>query len=199
MSADERREAVLEAAMIEFGRGGYVGTTTESIARRVGVSQPYLFRLFDSKKALFIATNERCFQRIGVVFRAAAEGKTGEEALNAMGAAYRGLLGDRQVLQMQLQMWAAACNDPEIQEVTRRSMNRLWRTVQELSGEGEDRVMEFTAAGMLLNVMAAMDLPRMKAHVGLLLDPDDVTADAADPAPEAAGGSSHAASAIRSD
>jgi AcrR family transcriptional regulator len=171
MSADDRRESVLAAALIEFGIGGYMGTSTEAIARRVGVSQPYLFRLFESKKALFIATIVQCFDRIVALFEDASAGKTGDEALNAMGAVYNGMLDDRAVLQMQLQMWAAACQDSDIQEVTRRHMGRLWETVQRLSGSSDERVMHFTAAGMLLNVMGAMDLPRMKDHVGELLNP----------------------------
>src|SRR5215467_12230147 len=91
MSAEERRELVLDAAMIEFGIAGYVGTSTEAIARRVGVSQPYLFRLFPSKKALFLAASERCFPQVARLFEESAKGLTGEEALLAMGAAYSGL------------------------------------------------------------------------------------------------------------
>lgn len=166
MSADERREVVLRAAMIEFGLGGYVGTSTEAIARRVGVSQPYLFRLFPSKKALFLATVERCFTRITAMFEVAAAGKTGEEALMAMGAAYNGLLDDRGLLQMQLQMWATACQDDEVRDAARRGMSGLWATSARLSGADEDRVMRFMASGMLLNVLAAMDLPRIKEHLG---------------------------------
>jgi AcrR family transcriptional regulator len=171
MSAEERRESVLSAALIEFGLGGYVGTSTEAIARRVGVSQPYLFRLFDSKKAMFIAAIDRCFDHIISVFEDVAAGETGEDALHAMGAAYKGMLDNRQILQMQLQMWAAACQDDEIRAVTRAHMARLWKTVQTISGSDDERVMQFTAAGMLMNVMAAMDLPGMKAHLGQLLNP----------------------------
>ena len=166
MSADERREAVLEAAMIEFGSGGFDGTSTEAIARRVGVSQPYLFRLFDTKKAIYLASIERCFDRVESRLEAAAEGLTGEPALTAMGAAYNGLLDDRQVLQMQLQMWASACQDEEVRAVTRRRMSGLWATSQRLCGEDDHRVMQFMAGGMLLNVMAAMDLPRIKERLG---------------------------------
>jgi AcrR family transcriptional regulator len=172
MTADERREAVLKAAMIEFGQGGYVGTSTEAIARRVGVSQPYLFRLFESKKALFIGTINRCFDRIIADFEVASAGLTGEDALHAMGVAYHALLGDRQVLQMQLQMWAAACQDDEIRDVTRNHMARLWKHVQTVSGSDDERIMRFTAFGMLTNVMAAMNLPGMTAQLGQLLNPD---------------------------
>ena len=55
MPAAERRELVLEAAMAEFAVHGLAGTSTEEVARRAGISQPYLFRLFPTKKALFLA------------------------------------------------------------------------------------------------------------------------------------------------
>ena len=64
MSAAERREMVLEAAVAEFAAGGMAGTSTEDVARRAGISQPYLFRLFPTKKALFLALVERCFRRV---------------------------------------------------------------------------------------------------------------------------------------
>src|SRR5215468_6717122 len=92
MSADERREAVLDAAVIEFGQNGFVGATTEAIARRVGVSQPYLFRLFPSKKAIFLSAMDRCFTTIVELFHAAAEGVPAEKTMAAMGSAYNGLL-----------------------------------------------------------------------------------------------------------
>src|SRR5438552_6246309 len=89
-SAEERREEILEAAMIEFAEKGLYGTSTDDIARRVGVSQPYLFRLFGRKKDLFIATVERCLEQTLALFRTAAGGKVGEEALHAIGEAYGG-------------------------------------------------------------------------------------------------------------
>lgn len=74
MSAEERRESVIRAATSEFARGGYHGTSTEAIARRVGVSQPYLFRLFPGKKAIFLAASERCMADFVRMFEEAAEG-----------------------------------------------------------------------------------------------------------------------------
>ena len=64
MPAAERREMVLEAAMAEFAAHGLAGTSTEDVARRAGISQPYLFRLFPTKKALFLALVGRCFRRV---------------------------------------------------------------------------------------------------------------------------------------
>ncbi|WP_173083827.1 TetR/AcrR family transcriptional regulator [Phytohabitans rumicis] len=166
MSADERRVAVLRAARVEFGLGGFSGTSTDAIARRVGVSQPYLFRLFPTKKAIFLATINDCFDRVELLFDEAAEGLTGEEALKAMGRAYKSLLDDKATLQVQLHMWATACHDDEVRELARRRVAALWAQATRLSGEDDQRIMQFLAAGMLLNVMAAMDLPRVREQLG---------------------------------
>jgi AcrR family transcriptional regulator len=103
MSADERRESVLEAALIEFAGRGLDGTSTEDVARRAGISQPYLFRLFPTKKALFVALVDRCFQRVAEAFATAAADRVGEEALEGMGEAYEQLLEDRTLLLLQMQ------------------------------------------------------------------------------------------------
>src|SRR5512144_1292161 len=72
LSADERRADVVEAAVKAFASAGLHGTSTEDVARLAGVSQPYLFRLFGTKKDLFIAAIERMFERIAWVFEDAA-------------------------------------------------------------------------------------------------------------------------------
>ena len=166
MSADSRRELVLDAAQAEFARAGYEATTTEAIANRVGVSQPYLFRLFPSKKAILLATVSRCFERLENLFDAAAQHLTDEPALVEMGQAYKRLLDDRTLLQMQLQMWALACGDTEVRDLARHGMARLWEQIARLSGADDARVTQFLAGGMLLNVTAAMDLPRLTEHLG---------------------------------
>src|SRR5512139_406180 len=108
MSADERRATVLDAAMIEFGQNGFTAASTEAIARRVGVSQPYLFRLFPGKKAIFLAAAERCVEDTIRTFEEASEGLRGEEALHAMGNAYTKVIEERpERLMMQMQMYVA--------------------------------------------------------------------------------------------
>src|SRR5579871_5769751 len=84
----ERREEILDAALEEFAERGYHGASTEDIARRAGISQPYVFRLFGTKKELFRAVVARCFRQTLEMFQRAAEGLRGEEALEAMGKAY---------------------------------------------------------------------------------------------------------------
>jgi AcrR family transcriptional regulator len=158
MSAEQRRETVLEAAVPEFALRGLAGTSTEDVARRAGISQPYLFRLFPTKKALFLALVERCYQRIEDAFLAAAGDKTGEEALAAMGDEYERLLDDRTLLLLQMHAYAA-CEDPDIRAATRAGYKRLWNMVERVSGLPFDRIVQFFAMGMLINVAAAMDLP----------------------------------------
>src|SRR5215471_10943337 len=158
MSAEERREQVLEAAVAEFALHGLAGTSTEDVARSAGISQPYLFRLFPTKKALFLTLVERCFQRIEDAFTAAAGDKTGEAALEAMGDEYELLLENRTLLLLQMHAYAAS-EDPEIRAATRAGYKRLWTLVERVSGLPFDRVVQFFAMGMLMNVAAAMDLP----------------------------------------
>src|ERR1700740_231968 len=95
MSAAERREIVLEAAVPEFAVHGLGGLSTEDVARRAGISQPYLFRLFPTKKALFLALVDRCFRKVQDTFTTAAGDLTGDEALMAMADSYERLLEDR--------------------------------------------------------------------------------------------------------
>jgi AcrR family transcriptional regulator len=158
-TAEERREAVLEAARHEFARHGLHGASTDAIARRAGISQPYLFRLFGSKKELFLAVNDACFARTLETFRAAASGKSGKDALEAMGDAYRRLIGDdRSMLQGQLQAYAASVEDEDIRASAAQGYGRLVDYVETVSGADRPTITRFFATGMLLNVLAALEL-----------------------------------------
>ena len=152
-----RREEILDAASIEFAQTGLHGTSTDAIARRAGVSQPYLFRLFGTKRELFIATVHRCFDETHDTFERVSRGKTGQDALDAMGGSYMELLADRSRLQSQMQAYAA-CDDPAVCAVVREGYGRLVELVERTSGLEIDVVRDFFARGMLLNVMAQMDL-----------------------------------------
>ena len=156
-TAGERREEIIEAAFAEFAERGLHGTSTEAIAKRAGVSQPYLFRLFGTKKELFLAALHRCFRVTLETFMRAAEGKQGPEALRAMGNAYIDLLGDRQKLRMQMHGYVAS-EDPEIRDVVRRNFGELVAFVERTTGADDETIRDFFSHGMLLNVMTAMEL-----------------------------------------
>ena len=166
-TAEERRAAVLEAARPEFARHGLHGASTDVIARTAGISQPYLFRLFGSKKELFLAVNEACFALTLETFRAAAAGTSGKDALRAMGDAYMALVeDDRTMLQGQLQAYAASVEDDDIRESTARGYGRLVDFVETVSGADARTISQFFATGMLFNVLAAMQYTLAEAPQG---------------------------------
>jgi AcrR family transcriptional regulator len=159
-TAEASREAILDAAVAEFAAHGLHGTSTETVARRAGVSQPYVFRLFGTKKALFLAAVDRGNDRVLRAFRnASAEAeRAGGDRWAAMGLAYVGLLADRDELLLTMQSFAA-CGDPEVAELVRRRFGEIVRFVAAQPGATEELVRAFTAEGMLLNVAAAIDIP----------------------------------------
>ena len=164
MTAPERRTAVLAAAITEFARSGYSGTSTDAIASRAGISQPYLFRLFGTKKDLFVATYELVSDRIIAAMTRAGTGLTGEEARDAMGSAYGELLQDPELLQVQLHGFAAAPGDPEIAATCRKTFEVLWHLIHERTGISDDEILQFFSMGMMMNVMSAIDLLSVSDH-----------------------------------
>ena len=155
-SAQQRREEILEAAIEEFARGGLRGASVEEMAEKVGVSQPYVYRLFGTKKDLFLAAMRRVRERVQEAFREAAEADP-ENALEAMGRSYdRSLFGRKERL-MLLQGFAAA-EDEEVREAVGEGYVKLWRFVEETTGASEEEVFDFFARGMLLTVDAAIGL-----------------------------------------
>jgi AcrR family transcriptional regulator len=157
-SKDERREEILDAAMTVFAERGLHGASTEQIARGAGISQPYIFRLFGTKKELYLTVVARCFRQTLERFQRAAEGLRGEEALHAIGEAYGELLSsDRTYLRAQMQAYAA-CDDPDICEAVQHGFGDLVTYVERVSGLDEAAVAQFFAKGMLMNVLSSMHL-----------------------------------------
>jgi len=157
-TADERREDVLDASFVEFAEKGLAGASTDAIARRAGISQPYLFRLFGTKKELFIASVERCFAETLERFQTNAEGLAGPEALHAIGTAYvEAIAQDPNRLRGQMQAYVA-CDDPDVCAVVQRGFGKLFEFVESLPGTDIEHVHAFFAHGMLLNVVASMNL-----------------------------------------
>jgi AcrR family transcriptional regulator len=156
-TAGERREEILDAALSEFAQHGFSGASTDAIARAVGISQPYLFRLFGTRKSLHLHLVERCFDDTYETFRAASDGLTGEQALEAMGKAYKEMINeDPRRLKAQMQCYAA-CDDADVCAVVQRGFGRLVELVESKGVPGEE-VSRFFAVGMLINVMSMMAL-----------------------------------------
>ncbi|MVQ48799.1 TetR family transcriptional regulator [Nocardioides sp. MAH-18] len=168
MSADDRRELILQAATRAFARGGYHGTSTDAVAKEAGVSQPYVVRMFGTKLDLFLAVFERSTDRIKTAFEEVLDAGPfdpgSEDDKARLGAAYTELLRDRDFLQVQMHGFSSG-GVPEIGAAARRCMGEVFATVRR-TGWDDDQCLQFVAYGMLLNVMLSMGAPE---H----LDPGD--------------------------
>ncbi len=156
LTADERREAVIRAAIIEFAEGGLFGTSTEAIATRAGISQPYIFRLFGTKQELFLVTADRCFRRILDTFKLAAAGAEGDP-FPAMGESYAELLQDRGLLMVWMHAFAA-CSIPAVQGCIAGGFREMYEFLESLPGATPEKVSQFMTCGMFLNVAAATNM-----------------------------------------
>ena len=162
-SAEERREQVIEAAIREFAEAGYNAASTAAIAKRAGISQPYIYALFPSKQDLFLAAHDRVQGQIRATFRDAARGAVDTaDALHRMGQTYPGLISDRFALLLQLQSYAAA-SEPEIRRHVARGFKSLVDEVARVSGATPLEVAQYFAAGMLANVTTVLEIPEVCA------------------------------------
>ena len=157
MSGPERRSQVLGIAAGEFANHGLHGASIEAIAREAGITQAYVFRMFGTKKALFLELVGTAFDRFSDGMSLAADGAHGLSALALMGTQYYELLADRTTLLLQLQGFAA-CGDTEVRDLVRGRLAHMWDTVADTSGLDPVTVKSFLAFGMLLNNVAALDV-----------------------------------------
>ncbi|HJZ61274.1 MAG TPA: TetR/AcrR family transcriptional regulator [Miltoncostaeaceae bacterium] len=162
MSAAERREQILDAAVEEIALQGFRSATTAAIAARAGISQPYVFRFFPTKKDLALAVIERSSRRILADWEA-AEPLPGEGRLETLGRTYvERLTSRRPELLVQLHGYAAG-EDPDVAEAARACWTRIYRyVVSTLRAEGnpdpEAAASAFMARGMVITMAMAIGL-----------------------------------------
>ncbi len=158
MPAEERRELILQAATRAFARAGYAGTSTDHVAKEAGVSQPYVVRMFGTKLDLFLEVFDRACRRIDSAF-AALVAEPGFDAAGdgeaQLGEAYKELLADSDFLRVMMHGFATGSGVPEIAATARAGMGRLFGTLRDAGWE-EERVRDFIAFGMLLNVLLSI-------------------------------------------
>ncbi|MFJ6653922.1 TetR/AcrR family transcriptional regulator [Microbacterium sp. NPDC091313] len=157
LSSEERRAQILEAALAVFGSKGYVGTTTDDVARAASVSQPYVVRLFGSKERLFLDVLEGAVDDLLRAFRAALAADDGTEPQKRMGDAYVDLLRERGLHQTLSHAFLLGAH-PVIGPAARRCFTRVWDFVREEAGFDAERARMFLAEGMLINTMIGLRL-----------------------------------------
>lgn len=157
-TAGQRRAQIRLAAAVAFATAGLHGVSVDTIAGEVGISEAYVFRLFGTKRELFVDVVTSAFDTMTAAMVAAAGDAEGVEALVRMGEEYNAFLAaDRNRLLLQKQGFAA-CADPVVQEAVRNAFGRLWSAIAEVSGLEPLQVKTFMAIGMLLGDLAALEL-----------------------------------------
>ncbi|MDM8085755.1 helix-turn-helix domain-containing protein [Cellulomonas cellasea] len=154
MTAEERREQILDAALAVFAEGGYAGTTTDQVARAAGVSQPYVVRVFGTKQQLF---RELYTQAVHRVVETLAAVRPGPDAKVEMGEAYVALLADRNLLRVVMHGFASP--DPEVGRLARGTLGAVFRLFRERTGADEHAAESFVAQGLLINVLLMTSVP----------------------------------------
>jgi AcrR family transcriptional regulator len=162
-TAEERREDVIQAAIVEFATYGFHGGLTERIAVEAGISQPYVLRLFGTKKALFIAALQRVCDDIIEAWRDALQtfrenrGGVGtpEQRLEALQEPYYRFVYDVVELRLVLQASAAA-EDDEIRMHLKKGIETMFAWVRSATGASYEAVREFWAYGMMLTIAASI-------------------------------------------
>ena len=161
MSAEDRRQLVLDAATRAFARGGYAGTSTDAVAKEAGVSQPYVVRIFGTKLDLFLEVFVHATGRIAAAFQRVLAERPFDPDDDAdwarLGDAYTELLADRDFLLVMMHGFTAG-GTAEIGAAARAGMAGIFDVIRS-TGCGDERAREFIAQGMLLNVMIAMQAP----------------------------------------
>jgi AcrR family transcriptional regulator len=156
MSSEERREQILAAALAVFGAKGYVGTTTDDVARAAGVSQPYVVRLFGTKENLFVAALDDALGRLLEAFREAADGEAPDELAQRIGHAYIELLQVRGLHQTLSHAFLLGAH-PVIGPRARDGFARVWEFLRD-AGFDVATAQAFLAQGMMINSLFGLRL-----------------------------------------
>lgn len=131
LAAPERRAALLECACRVFADGSYRGTTTAEIAREAGVTEPILYRHFDSKRDLYLACLDRSWRDVRRLWEEAVAAEPDPaEWVRAMALAYRDSPDLRDVISsLWIQAIGEAGEDPAIRAYMRRHLREVHRFV----------------------------------------------------------------------
>ena len=184
LTAEERRAAVLQCACTVFAKGSYRGTTTAEIARQAGVTEPILYRHFESKRALYLACLDSAWADTRQMWdEAIADEEDPALWMTAMGAAYLKAAKERHglVANLWIQALTEASDDAEIRKYLKRHMREVHafvvdivRRSQAVGGIPNDRDAEgeawiFISVGLLATIskrlggMLDEDFPRIAA------------------------------------
>jgi AcrR family transcriptional regulator len=137
LTAEERRQAVLDTACRVFSRSSYRGATTAEIAREAGITEPILYRHFGSKRDLYLACLDEAWQ----AFRSVCEEAVEQSPQTCLGAVADAYMAKRSKLRL-VDLWVQALSesdDPVIAKALRRQIREVHAFFADLIRDGQER------------------------------------------------------------
>jgi AcrR family transcriptional regulator len=181
LTAEARRQAVLDTACRVFAKSSYRGATTAEIAREAGISEPILYRHFGSKRDLYLACLDEAWRAFRVIAEEAIAADP-ESCLGAIGDAYMAKRARIRMVDLWIQALTEASEDRVIAAALRRQVREVHDFLADVIRDGQargviaadrDAVAEawiFVAAGLLatmdgrLGGLLGDDLQRVRAE-----------------------------------
>lgn len=162
-TADERRKQLLNAALQVFAVNGYHGSSTATVAKETGISHSYVFKLYPTKEAMFVAVVDLCFSRILERFQEATVGVSGTSAerLQKIGLSYADILRDRNLMLIQLHAYSAS-NIPDVREAVKAGIQRIVEYIQQETNVSDDEIQQFIGQGLIATVSVALGIEHLQ-------------------------------------
>ena len=138
LPATERRRSILDAALTILSKKGYAGMTTAEVARKVGVSEPILYRHFSSKRALLRALLDEVIGQMMASFHQLTAGEPDPVAalLHICRAYPEMALRHRREFRV-INQTLVDCSDPKIREALTRHYDAYRAFLQDLIEKGQ--------------------------------------------------------------
>ncbi len=139
LPASERRARVLHCACLVFSEGSYRGTTTAELARAAGVTEPILYRHFDSKRDLYLACLEDTWERLRAIWdEAVANEPDPSNWVRRLGQSFFTAQKKRVVIEaLWVQALVEASEDDEIRRYMQRHMHEVHEYVTAVIERGQ--------------------------------------------------------------
>jgi len=175
LSADARREQILDVAIDVFGRSGYYGASMNDIADAAGVTKPVLYQHFDSKSDLYSALLDEVGARmLDAIAKATANSTDGKEQTELGFRAYFRWVAHRHD-EFMLLFGGSARHDGEFSLQIRRITNDAAATIAPLISIDIEPEHRTTLAHALVGL--AEGASRRLVGLGQSFDPDEIASE----------------------
>ncbi|MGN6799711.1 MAG: TetR/AcrR family transcriptional regulator [Gaiellaceae bacterium] len=138
LTAEARRQAVLDSACRVFSRSSYRAATTAEIAREAGISEPILYRHFGSKRDLYLACLDEAWGSVRAICEDAVAADP-EKCLGAIADAYMAKGKKIRVIDLWIQALNEASEDKVIAAAVRRQVREVRDFFADVIRDGQRR------------------------------------------------------------